>query len=61
VGSELCIRDRSWTVRTAYVVAYLILGVVGLGFGYVATRWLWPDPSARLARDLSLAENLSEY
>jgi hypothetical protein len=27
----------------------------------VATRWLWPDPTSRLVRDLSLAEHLDEY
>src|SRR5262245_54706455 len=52
---------KSWVVRLAYLVAYLVLGVVGLGLGYVAIRWFWPDPSSRLARDLSLAEHLSEY
>ncbi len=40
---------------------YLLLGIVPLGIGYAATRWLWPDPSARLMRDLSLAEHLDEY
>lgn len=32
-----------------------------MGLGYAATRWLWPDPTARLIRDLSLAEHLGEY
>jgi anti-sigma factor RsiW len=48
----------SWAVQAA---AYIVLAVLGLGAGYAATRWLWPDPSARLARDLSLAEHLDEY
>jgi hypothetical protein len=54
-------RVKTWTARTGYFVAYLILAALGLGLGYVATRQLWPDPSARLARDLSLAEHLDEY
>ncbi len=54
-------RVKTWTARTGYLVAYLTLAALGLGLGYVATRWLWPDPSARLARDLSLAEHLDEY
>jgi hypothetical protein len=54
-------RVKTWTARTGYLVAYLILAAVGLGLGYVATYWLWPDPSARLARDLTLAEHLDEY
>jgi anti-sigma factor RsiW len=29
--------------------------------GYAATRWAWPDPAARLVRDLSLAEHLDAY
>jgi anti-sigma factor RsiW len=48
----------SWSMQVA---AYVVLAAAGLGAGYAATRWLWPDPSARLARDLSLAEHLDEY
>ncbi len=48
----------SWAVQAAI---YAALAVLGLGAGYAATRWLWPDPSARLGRDLSLAEHLDEY
>ncbi len=29
--------------------------------GYTATRWLWPDPTAKLARELSIAEHFEEY
>jgi hypothetical protein len=54
-------RVKAWTARTGYLAIYLILAVVGLALGYAATRWLWPDPSARLARDLTLAEHLDEY
>jgi hypothetical protein len=48
----------SWALLAT---AYLALGGLALGLGYAATRWLWPDPSARLARDLSLLEHLDEY
>jgi anti-sigma factor RsiW len=48
----------SWA---AHIAAYLVLGSLALGLGYGAARWLWPDASARLARDLSLAEHLDEY
>src|SRR5262245_32447228 len=54
-------RVKSWAVRSTHAILYLVLCLVGLGLGYVATRWLWPDPAARLARDLSLAEHLHEY
>jgi hypothetical protein len=45
----------------AHLAAYLALGGLSLAAGYAATRWIWPDPSARLTRDLSLAEHLDEY
>ena len=32
-----------------------------LPLGFVLTRWVWPDPAVRMARDLSLAEHLEEY
>lgn len=48
----------SWA---AHILAYAALGGLGLGLGYAATRWIWSDPAARLARDLSLAEHLDEY
>jgi anti-sigma factor RsiW len=54
-------RVKTWTARAGYLVVYVALAALGLGLGYVATRWVWPDPSARLARDLSLAEHLDEY
>ena len=48
----------SWAVQ---IVAYLVLGALAVGLGYAGTRWLWPDPSGRLARELSLAEHWEEY
>jgi anti-sigma factor RsiW len=48
----------SWAVQAA---TYAVLAILGVGAGYGATRWLWPDPTDRLARDLSLAEHLDEY
>ena len=41
--------------------ACLLTAAVTLALGYAGARWLWPDPSARLARQLSLAEHLDEY
>ncbi len=32
-----------------------------LAVGYALTRWAWPDPTARLVRDLSVAEHVDEY
>ncbi len=45
-------------IRAAVCVAIMLLT---LGLAYVATRWVWPDPTARLIRDLPIAEHLEEY
>lgn len=54
--------SASRTLRRVLIAA---LGVVAslacFGLGLVLTRWVWPDPTARLARDLSIAEHLDEY
>jgi hypothetical protein len=54
-------RVKRWTAKTAHVIAYLSMAVASLALGYVGTRWIWPDPSARLARDLSMFEHMDEY
>jgi anti-sigma factor RsiW len=54
-------RFKSWAARSLRVALGLVLCGLGLGLGYIAARWSWPDPAARLARDLSLAEHLNEY
>jgi hypothetical protein len=41
-------------------IALGVLTLCGLT-GYAATRWIWPDPTARLARDLTIAERLEDY
>lgn len=45
------------------LAAAALLATAGLTLaaGYAATHWAWPDPNARLARDLPLAEHLDEY
>src|SRR5262245_44416493 len=42
---------------------FVCLGVAAamLGLGYALTRWVWRDPTARLVRDLPIAEHLDEY
>jgi hypothetical protein len=52
---------KSATTWAGLAATYILLGGLALGIGYAATRWLWPDPSSRLARDLSLFEHLDEY
>ena len=41
--------------------AWALGALLALGLGYAATRWAWPDPTARLSRDLPIAEHLDEY
>jgi hypothetical protein len=48
----------SQLVRAAVLLASAAATLV---LGYVATRWVWPDPTARLERNLSIAEHLDEY
>jgi anti-sigma factor RsiW len=47
--------------RLMHAVIAALFVVAAVGVGYVATRWIWPDPTGRLARDLSIAEHLDEY
>jgi hypothetical protein len=51
----------AWGAVLGRAAAYLLIGTAFFGLGYVATRWVWPDPTARLVRDLTLAEHLDEY
>jgi hypothetical protein len=50
-----------WSARGVRVLGYVLFGALCLGAGYAVTRWLWPDPTERLVRDLTLAEHLDEY
>ena len=36
------------------------VAAVTVALGFSLTRWVWPDPSARLVRDLPIAEHLDE-
>ena len=50
------------TSRLVTRVAVLaVSAALTLAIGYAAARWLWPDRTGRLARDLPLAEHLDEY
>jgi len=57
-GGDRPLRATAGMGRIAACAAATVLTVA---FGYTSARWLWPDPVARLARDLSLAEHLDEY
>jgi hypothetical protein len=52
----------SRTLRRALAVGVCVLASLAcFGLGLILTRWAWPDPTSRLARDLSIAEHLDEY
>jgi len=49
--------------RLLFLKAGLSIAVAFLGIvlGFAITRWLVPDPGARLIQDLSIAEHLDDY
>ncbi|MHC5538613.1 anti-sigma factor family protein [Singulisphaera rosea] len=58
-------RFESAVKRTAahagHVAAWVAASFVAIGVGYALMQWAWPNPTARLARDLSIAEHYDEY
>ncbi len=56
---ELAVHDTARRLLTGGVWALGVL--LALGLGYAVMRWAWPDPTARLSRDLPIAEHLDEY
>jgi hypothetical protein len=63
VGTEERIAGGARRLWKGFVPAILwfCLFVGSLSLGFVLTRWLIPNPTARLARHLSVAEHLDEY
>ena len=64
IESKALLWERSAQDRMIHLakLATCLLVVAGsLAFGFVLVRWVWPDPSLRMAQDLSLAEHLDEY
>ncbi len=55
-------RQAGSKLRTAGVItSWVAGGLVAACSGFFLTRWVWPDASGRLARDLTLFENLDGY
>ena len=48
-------------VRAARAALWVAASLLALATGYALTRWAWPNPTARLSRDLPIAEHLDEY
>lgn len=52
----------SSTLRKVVATLILVVGSTLLfALGHILVAWVWPNPSARLARELSIAERLDEY
>ena len=51
----------AWGAVASRIALALTLTAAGLGLGYFITRELVPDPTARVAANLSVAEHLDEY
>jgi anti-sigma factor RsiW len=51
----------AWIAQAARLAVCLAVAAASLALGFALTRWALPDPSARMVRDLSLAEHLEEY
>lgn len=60
-GGQLFSRVQDLLGVAARVAVSLAIMAVTLAAGYAATRWVWPDPTSRLIRDLPIAEHLDEY
>jgi hypothetical protein len=52
---------RQVSLRAARAAIWTTASLLAFGLGYLVTHWVWPNPTARLARDLPIAEHLDEY
>lgn len=59
---QLAVQAPSTLVdRALRLLVVVVLSAVMFIAGWMAARWFWPDRSAALARDLSIAEHLDAY
>lgn len=62
VAGDKMMGAASRTLRHALImIAGILASMLCFGLGVAAMRWAWPDPTARLVRDLPIAEHLDEY
>ncbi|MCA1686607.1 MAG: hypothetical protein LC745_11670 [Planctomycetia bacterium] len=47
--------------RVLRSAVWVVASALAVGLGFVLAQWAWPNPTARLARELSIAEHLDEY
>jgi anti-sigma factor RsiW len=60
-GGRLESTLRQVSLRVMPVALAATSALLALFLGSVLTHWVWPNPTARLARDLPIAEHLDEY
>jgi hypothetical protein len=60
-GGELETAFKLATRRALRASIWVLASGLTFGLGYAITLWIWPNPTARLARELPLAEHLDEY
>ena len=60
-GDRIASAASALTRKVLAGVGWLVAAVVLVLVGYTITSRLWPNPSARLTRDLSIAESLDAY
>jgi hypothetical protein len=49
------------TRRIVRGAAWTLVSLLAFGLGHALIQWVWPNPTERLTRELSIAEQLDEY
>jgi anti-sigma factor RsiW len=60
-GNQLGSAILANTRRALLTLAWIAVGLLAFGLGYVLVHRVWPNPTERLTRELPIAEHLDEY
>lgn len=60
-GGRIETAFRGTARRFAQIAAAVLLSLVACVGGFSLAYWVWPNPTARLARELPLVEHFEEY
>jgi anti-sigma factor RsiW len=60
-GQQLTSAARSAAHRATWAAVWVLASCAAFLLGFALLAWVWPDPTARLARDLPIAEHYQEY
>jgi hypothetical protein len=52
---------QAWASRGVRFAVPLVVASLSLALGFAVSRWVWPEPDLKMARNLTLAEHLDEY